>query len=838
MPGPVPIEDTWDITNVVSSSTGPFAFTFKYFEKADLTVYVDDVALDAADWSVTPGSSDTYAGFIGGSVTLNSAVANAKVTIAREMDAEREANLTGAQLTASAINSRLNEHTMHLQDLKRDLTRAILAVYGSTGSSFVPADIAALAAIATEIGQVADIDTEVLALAAITTEILAIYADISGDDDIGTVATALNDGTITNLLDGQVGKFDTLVEQQAYTTAVDGQIMFRSSRATAGDGGAGFFRFSSSDESTNVSADEVTTSEGDGGIWVAPGTDKTGASGAWELLFKYPIRPELYGAKFDAVNVTDGAITASDNTLTSATAAFTSADVGKLITVEGAAAAGADLSTTIASYTSATEVELTAAASTTVSGADVWFGSDNLASLQAAVDAALLRTPAPIDLSKGTALVSGTWTWGGDGLNICGAGPHHTTIMGVHAAGDIIHIDGSLGGVARKNIFAEKFRVDSAVTKTSGAGIHAERTARSTFEHVVLSGQDGTAKLYTGIHFDTFDLVKFFNFEIFCIADGLLANGGGSGGDLFVEDGKIVSSAGYGTRWAGDCGGVRVERVDMNNCALGSSIIDQSQVPSGNRQVTFGDGCAFDGESVMGVRQQPGLICDDPDLENVFLNTCWFSVNTYGIWIKQASSSTTRIHILGGRNGQCDDDAIRIDEVPRLLKIDDVDFYDATGWAINCTVDASNQGVGEGIIIGPSNRFRNNTGGDVRWENIPPMPGTSFYVKIDDDDIFAFKPRDLTTLGAAGLAYIGIGASATRAFFYYRASSGVAISGIESSGITLTTGALTGTTGADGTTTVAVHTDEKITIENRTGSTQSYIVTLVGGAWPSNIVNP
>lgn len=70
---------------------------------------------------------------------------------------------------------------------------------------------------------------------------------------------------------------------------------------------------------------------------------------------------------------TDGAISSGDNTFTSATGPgeneFTDSYVGKTIVVTGAGAAGADLTTTIASVTSATEVELTAAASTTVSDA-------------------------------------------------------------------------------------------------------------------------------------------------------------------------------------------------------------------------------------------------------------------------------------------------------------------------------------------------------------------------------------------------------------------------------------------------------------------------------------
>lgn len=69
----------------------------------------------------------------------------------------------------------------------------------------------------------------------------------------------------------------------------------------------------------------------------------------------------------------DGAITSGDNTFTSATGPseneFTDSYIGKTIVVSGAGASGANLTTTIASVTSATEIELTAAAGTTVSGA-------------------------------------------------------------------------------------------------------------------------------------------------------------------------------------------------------------------------------------------------------------------------------------------------------------------------------------------------------------------------------------------------------------------------------------------------------------------------------------
>ncbi len=70
-----------------------------------------------------------------------------------------------------------------------------------------------------------------------------------------------------------------------------------------------------------------------------------------------------------------GSITATDKTLTSSTAIFAISDVGKNVRVPGAGAAGADLTTTIASFTSSIEVELTAAAGTTVSGVTSAFAS-------------------------------------------------------------------------------------------------------------------------------------------------------------------------------------------------------------------------------------------------------------------------------------------------------------------------------------------------------------------------------------------------------------------------------------------------------------------------------
>lgn len=77
----------------------------------------------------------------------------------------------------------------------------------------------------------------------------------------------------------------------------------------------------------------------------------------------------------------DGEITATDATFSSAIGhtggAFTSDHVGKSITIKGAGADGAELVTTIASVTNEATVELSVAASTTVSSANYTLGVDN-----------------------------------------------------------------------------------------------------------------------------------------------------------------------------------------------------------------------------------------------------------------------------------------------------------------------------------------------------------------------------------------------------------------------------------------------------------------------------
>lgn len=116
------------------------------------------------------------------------------------------------------------------------------------------------------------------------------------------------------------------------------------------------------------------------------GADGVGVTNPW--VFDVT----AYGAKGDGKMVVDGSISSSTNTTTltcSTSSPFVSGDVGKKIMIKGAAATGVtSLVATITGYTNASTVNISVAASNTVTNALVMWGTDDTAAIQAAVNAA------------------------------------------------------------------------------------------------------------------------------------------------------------------------------------------------------------------------------------------------------------------------------------------------------------------------------------------------------------------------------------------------------------------------------------------------------------------
>lgn len=94
-----------------------------------------------------------------------------------------------------------------------------------------------------------------------------------------------------------------------------------------------------------------------------------------------------YGAMGDGIHLFDGNITSGQKTFTSATASFTSADIGKYISIRGAGGSTVDLTALISDVTDSNTITISVAASATVTDVDFVYGTDDTAAIQSAIDA-------------------------------------------------------------------------------------------------------------------------------------------------------------------------------------------------------------------------------------------------------------------------------------------------------------------------------------------------------------------------------------------------------------------------------------------------------------------
>lgn len=101
------------------------------------------------------------------------------------------------------------------------------------------------------------------------------------------------------------------------------------------------------------------------------------------------VYPQWWGAKGDGRFTNDCAITNGTAALTSASLAFTSADVGKMVVVTGAAASGKPGLGTISAVTNGTAATVSFTAGSTVSGALCELATNDAAALQSALTASL-----------------------------------------------------------------------------------------------------------------------------------------------------------------------------------------------------------------------------------------------------------------------------------------------------------------------------------------------------------------------------------------------------------------------------------------------------------------
>ena len=96
---------------------------------------------------------------------------------------------------------------------------------------------------------------------------------------------------------------------------------------------------------------------------------------------------ETYGALGDTIDLEDGNITSGTSAFSSASATFTSDDVGKTIAIKGAGTSGAYHVTTIATFVDANNITVTDNAAITVSSEGFFYGTDDTVNIQSAIQA-------------------------------------------------------------------------------------------------------------------------------------------------------------------------------------------------------------------------------------------------------------------------------------------------------------------------------------------------------------------------------------------------------------------------------------------------------------------
>jgi len=123
----IPDEQTFATFTVVTSTT-VFPITFSLFAKADLTVLVDNVALNQSAFTFT-GTLLEGGGYDGGTVTLNTAVDDVTVRIERNVAPARTSNFAPASsVPVQSVDQALNRLTANAQDHSRRLGEAETAL--------------------------------------------------------------------------------------------------------------------------------------------------------------------------------------------------------------------------------------------------------------------------------------------------------------------------------------------------------------------------------------------------------------------------------------------------------------------------------------------------------------------------------------------------------------------------------------------------------------------------------------------------------------------------------------------------------------------------------------
>jgi parallel beta-helix repeat protein len=384
-----------------------------------------------------------------------------------------------------------------------------------------------------------------------------------------------------------------------------------------------------------------------------------------------------YGAAGNGNTVGNGAMTASSATLTSATASFTSADVGKSVSVVGAGASGVPLVATISSVNSSTNVTLSVSASTTVSSATIYYGTNDVTAIQSAISAASAgSTGGTVYLPSGIyivtsaiALVNNVKLQGaGRSTVVAGIGTNFSIMDQIASSGSPLtdcticdmKIDGtgiSNGGTYSTGVkgifiqYALRLKMYGLyVYNTSATGIGTDFLVDSLIDRCVVDtcGRDFPGSNYggNGIGIGT----GAYSIESWVVSNCIAKNTGNNG--IMMEDQyatthskyMIVSNCiSYGSTQGCGFRDSGTDNVTFSNCIAFNNTINGIQISTAGLSSYSPSnvvvvGCQSYGNTVSGI-----LVYDstpDATLQNVVIDGCSVSgngTNGHGIWVENAS---------------------------------------------------------------------------------------------------------------------------------------------------------------------------------------------------------
>lgn len=255
MPALQIISEENEVTYSNYSGAGPLSFTFAHAEKLDINVDVDGETIAQSEWVHTPVVAD--GGFDGGTVTLVTPVVGKDVRIWRDMVRLRASQFGAGGANPRAIDTEFNRLVLMAQDARNN---------GGTGGGIPDAPNNGSYYARRNAGW-------------------SVFTPGSGGieeapEDDGIYARQNADWVeVPSVSSDGVNIVDTYAELEALDFAGAPDAVLVLGRLSAGDGAGGIFRKVTGDQSASVTGDALK------GVYVAPTSDATGASGVWQRQF-------------------------------------------------------------------------------------------------------------------------------------------------------------------------------------------------------------------------------------------------------------------------------------------------------------------------------------------------------------------------------------------------------------------------------------------------------------------------------------------------------------------------------------------------------------------------